>query len=208
MLMAETNETQFELRLLGTLLKPSYLSGTIAVLSTLLIIGSALLARAFWSSGWLPDTLRTVSASNNQLFQNKTGDGSSPFNVVLLFLFWACVGLTVYFIVIGIAHAAAEAKELEQEMTFVHGNRKQIIKNFAERLLTRIVGLVLAFVAVALYLKNLVPYGVTTARGVTTSPWSIALVVLAAVSLLVMMHLITVLLRLVALRPRLFSAEI
>ncbi|CAN5417564.1 hypothetical protein BH09PAT4_BH09PAT4_02400 [soil metagenome] len=206
--MSETNETQFELRLLGTLLKPSYLSGTIAVLSTLLVVGSALLAKAFWTSGWLADTLRTVSDSNTHLLQNRTGDGDSPFNVALLFLFWASVGLAVYFVVIGIARAVAEAKELEREITFVHGDRKKIIRNAVKRLVIRVSALALMFVAIALYLKNLVPYSLTSARDVTASPWSIILVVLAAISLLVMMHLIAVLLRVVALRPRLFTPEI
>ncbi len=206
--MAKTNDVQFELHLLAKLVKPSYLSGTIAALSTLLIVGSALISKAYLSSGWLADTLKTIASSDNQLFKNRTGSGDSPINVVLLFMFWAGIGLAVYFLVIGIAHAANEAKELEQEMNFVHSNKQAIIHNFVQKLAARLTGLVLLFGTVSLYLKMLVPHSLETIHDTTNQPKSILTAVLITLALLLVVHLIAVLLRVIALRPRLFSAEI
>jgi hypothetical protein len=206
--MAETNETQLDRRILKHLLQPSYLSGTIAVLTTALALGSILVSKAYLSSGWLAATLQTISNSDQGLFSRSTGDGSSPFNVVLLFLFWACVGLSVYFLVIGIAQAAKEVRELEQEMNFVHTNRRAILRNFVGRLLVRFAGLVLMFITAAIYLKSILPYGLTTISAASLDAEGILTSLLAAFILLVTMHLLAVLLRAVALRPRLFTAEI
>jgi len=206
--MAETDEAKLELHILKHLLQPSYLSATIAVLTTVIAVGSVVVSKLYISTGWLADVLRTISSSDQQLFSGGTGNGDSPFNVVLLFLFWSCVGLTVYFIVIGIMQAVREVRELEQEMDFVHTNRQAVLRNFIERLAARFAGLVLAFVTIAIYLKTILPYGLTTVSTATLTIGGILATALAIVILLVTMHLIAVLLRVVALRPRLFTSEI
>lgn len=56
--MAETNETQFQLHLLGKPLKPSYLSSTTVGVLTLGIVVSAVVSKIYWSSGWMADACR------------------------------------------------------------------------------------------------------------------------------------------------------
>jgi hypothetical protein len=206
--MADTDEAKLELRILKHLLQPSYLSATIAVLTTLIAIGSGVVSRLYLSTGWLADVLRTVTNSDQQVFSSSTSDGGSPLNAVLLFVFWSCVGLSVYFLVIGLVQAVREVRQLEQEMTFVHTNRRIILQTFFFRLITRVAGLVLVFVTAAIYLKTILPYGLTAVAAVELSFGGILTIVLATSISLVTIHLLAVLLRIVALRPRLFTAEI
>jgi len=206
--MADTDEAKLELRILKHLLQPSYLSATIAVLTTLIAIGSGVVSRLYLSTGWLADVLRTVTNSDQQVFSSSTSDGGSPLNAVLLFVFWSCVGLSVYFLVIGLVQAVREVRQLEQEMTFVHTNRRIILQTFFFRLITRVAGLVLVFVTAAIYLKTILPYGLTAVAAVELSLGGILTIVLATSISLVTIHLLAVLLRIVALRPRLFTAEI
>jgi len=211
--MAETDETQFERRLFHHLLIPSYLSALTTIGAALLIVGAALLTRLYWSTGWAATSVRTIADSNRYVLHNwgtsQTNDGSSTLSAILLFIFWALVGLAVYFFVAGLFRAAGEARQLEQEVsTYVHRNRDAIIRNFAERMLTRIVGLCLLFLVVTLYLRELIPFGLTAGRAAALAASPILSVVSAFCLLVVGGHLITILLRLVALRPRLFSADI
>jgi hypothetical protein len=206
--MADTNEVKLDLRILKHLLQPSYLSATIAVLTTLVAIGSGVVSRLYLSTGWLADVLRTVTNSDQQVFSSSTNDGGSPLNAVLLFVFWSCVGLSVYFLVIGLVQAVREVRQLEQEMTFVHTNRRIILQTFFFRLITRIAGLVLVFVTAAIYLKTILPYGLTTVAVVELNLGGILTSVLATSISLITIHLLAVLLRIVALRPRLLTVEI
>lgn len=206
--MVGTNELQFEIRVLKHLLQPSYLSGSIVVLLAVLVVGSAVVSNIYLSTGWLADTLRTISNSDNHLLKGSTGDGSSPINVVLLFVFWAFVGLAVYFLVIGLGQALKEAREIEQEMNYVHGNRKAALRNFVQKLVTRVVGLTLIFVTVSIYLKTLLPYALSTARTTDLDLHGIFNIFVTGLVLVLVTHILVVLLRLVALRPRLFTSEI
>lgn len=206
--MTETSEEEIERALLKSLLTPSYVSATVAIGSILVLVGSALLSRFYWSSGWLASILQTVRDSNQHLLQFNTGAGDSPFNVVLLFLFWSCIGLAVYFVIIGIVHALGEARELGEEMNYVHTNRRAILTTFLVRTLVRGVGLVLLFVSVAVLFKVAIPYVIASIMAVTLSAGDILLVLLGVCILLLVLHMITVVMRAIALRPRLFSVEI
>lgn len=206
--MAETNETQFQLHLLGTLLKPSYMSSTTVLIITLGTVVTAAISKIYWSGGWLADAFQTIATSNGQLFKNSVGNGDSPFNGVLLFLFWAFVGLMVYFFVVGVAHAIQEARELHEEIGAVNSNRRTILRTFVERLGIRLVALTMLFVTMSLYFKSLLPYAITSIRTVSADVWQVASVCLAVIGLVAAGHLITILLRAVALRPRLFTSEI
>lgn len=206
--MAETNDTKFELHILKHLLQPSYLSATIAVLTTLIAVGSVVMSRAYLATGWLADALHTVATSNQSLFAHSTGDGSSPFNAVLLFLFWALLGLATYFMVIGMVQAVGEVRELGQEMTYVHTDRKAILLNYLERLLARFGGLALLFITTAIYLKLVLPFALWAVGTTRLTLLNLLVAVVSVFFLLLTMHLLTVLLRVIVLRPRLFTAEI
>jgi len=185
----------------------------VAIGSALIILGSALVTRLYGANGWAANIVRTVTDSNRYVFANfggaQTNDGGSTLNAILLFLFWALVGLMVYYFVVGLFRAASEARELEQEVNvYVHRNRYAVIRNFAERMLTRIAGLSLLFLVMVLYLTRVIPYSLTVGHSISLEPIHIISVAVAFALLVVMVHLITVLMRLVALRPRLFSVDI
>lgn len=206
--MAELNEQQHDRRLIGDLLKPSYLSAALAGGSAIIITGAAIVSRLYWSSGWLADTLRTIRDSNKYVLDGHTGSGDSPINKILLFVFWACVGLAIYFLAVGIVRAVGEVRELEEESSYLHNDRRAIMRNFVTRFLIRVGALVLLLVVVWLYLREVLPYvlSATKLSGVTAQ--SLLTYVAGFGLLIVMAHLLTILLRALALRPRLFSADL
>jgi len=59
-----------------------------------------------------------------------------------------------------------------------------------------------------MYLKTILPYGLTTVAVAEFDLNGILTTILAIIILLITVHLVAVLLRIVALRPRLFTAEI
>lgn len=206
--MAELNEQQHERRLIGDLLKPSYLSATLAGGSAIVITGAAIVSRLYWSDGWLADTLRTVRDSNKYVLDGHTGSGDSPINKILLFAFWAAVGLAVYFLAVGIVRAIGEVHELEEESGYLHSDRRAIMHTFVTRLLIRLGALVLLLVVIWLYLQRVLPYVLSTTKLAGVTARSILSYVVGFLLLIVMAHIITMLLRALALRPRLFSDDL
>lgn len=206
--MAANNENQLELRLFGHLLTPSYLSATLAIGSTLLLIGSALVSRLYWSDGWIASSLQTISESNNYIFAGRTGSGDSTINAVLLFLFWACVGLAVYFLAMGVVRAASELGQLEREVNYVHSDRRAVMRTFVGRMLIRLLSLAMLFAVASLYVKIALPYALSVARSAKPTIASGLEVVLGGIFLILILHVVAVVLRAIALRPRLFSDDI
>lgn len=206
--MAEINEAQFERRLLLLLLRPSYISALVAILIVVLVLGSAVLTALYWSDGAIASALQSISASNQSIIENDQTTGESPVSAVLLFLFWALIGLAVYYVVIGIAHALSEVREVRASISDVNANRASFLRTFAEKTGTRLLGLVLLFTAVALLLRTVLPYSLQLGQTLTLDIQSFGLLILSGVMLLVVLHVITIAMRLIVLRPRLFSSEI
>jgi hypothetical protein len=205
--MANT-EMQQDARLLKQLFIPSYLSVAICALLTVIIMGAAGLSKLTSAHGWLAETLKTISESDHHLLQLSSGDGGDKLSLVLLFAFWACVGLVVYYVVVGLARSVAEVGEIGRELGYVNTSRRALITSVIGRLGIRILAAAGLFVALALFLKFAIPFAISVVEAGSMQASSILAIMFAAAIVLVTSHLVVIMARLTALRPRLFSATI
>ncbi|HET7320635.1 MAG TPA: hypothetical protein VFI84_03590, partial [Candidatus Saccharimonadales bacterium] len=127
-----------------------------------------------------------------------------------LFLFWAGIGVIVYFFAISIAGAFGRAVEMERELGYVNAPRQRIMRNAAIHTIVRLVMLGAWVVYMELFLRILLPYSLGAAHVAATSVLAsaIAYAVLSTSILLASLHIHVVMLRLIFLRTRIFGSSI
>ena len=193
------------------LLKPSWVSGLICVLASIAIVVASL-AALFYKGSSLKILVQlqrdaATTSTNYQAVDTTMANNAFLSNVPLL-VFWAGVGIVAYACTSAIVQALRSAAELEQEMSYVHIQRRELIRTAFERLAIRLFSLTVWFIYLHFTIHTVIPYAVAVSyAGTLESSWALGvLYVLGAVSVLIVsMHAHTVLLRLVALRPRLFG---
>lgn len=202
-------------KVLGALLLPSWLSGLIAVTcSILLIVGSIALTH-------LGNTVQqSVLGLQHVYIQSpigtKTATVSDNFasniylNDVLLFLLWGSVGLMVYSIVQGILAEIKKANDLIHVLHYVHANRQKILRDAFERESVKVVAFVCWWLLFRYAIYTFAPYTIAAAHTLAIHPIEISAwlrSIYAAILCTLTLHVLTVLLRLALLRPRVFGIE-
>jgi hypothetical protein len=200
---------------LRLLLKPSFFSASLTILTSCVIFGGAA-----WSyvtkSGAVYDYL-FGPASSATLIQSSTQTvsplidivfGNRLLNFALLFAFWAVIGLIIYSIITGAGKSLSNASELWQEVH--HTNARNFItqRTYLERWIIGFLSGLVWFVYAALFFKVFLPFSILMAQvgAGNTGDWvgwlysGVGLGVLATC-----LHLHVVLLRLTLLRPRVFG---
>lgn len=208
--------TNYDLRLFSSLLVPSALSGLMCVLVSLFTIGTIAVLTNYQGSSFQQDVLRSQTSIENDAVTedyNYINDDLER-NVVIdrapVMVFWMFVGTLVYFMVTGVTGAIAGAQSLERELGYVHVRSKELLRHVYIKSAIRfcVFGVWLGFIV--LFFRLLLPYCLAAAHvgaGNITSFMGAFYIVLAFVVLTVSFHIHIVMLRLVALRPRIFSQE-
>ncbi|HEV2402610.1 MAG TPA: hypothetical protein VGS08_00225 [Candidatus Saccharimonadales bacterium] len=204
-----------DLRLLGTMLQPSWLSGLFCITTTFTIaVGTGLLTRA---RSDLQQSLLSLHGAYAHSSVNQTTShitqvlaSNQLINNVLLFLFWAVVGLVLYSFAQGLVHELRSGDELIHRLHYVNSNKKSILTDVVLRAAIRLgaVG-VLAFLCHQL-LYHTLPYVIAASHVATLHPavthnWFIG--VGALLLAIVGLHAAVVLTRLLVLRPRLIHSQ-
>lgn len=199
---------------LALLLAPSWLSGLLVGLAALVgAAGTALLVRFPGSSlqqelftlkntGALPSASDTYQTLTGRLAQN-TIISNLP-----LFLFWAGLGLIVYFLAVGIYAAMQDVAEVRDEMGYVNDPRHQLVREAIEQMLLRVVAVACWIAYLQLFLKVVLPYGLAAAQvagGGDSPALGLGYGLLAFIVLAAGLHLQVIFLRLSFLRARLFG---
>lgn len=195
------------------LLTPSWLSGFVAVTLTLCVsVGSMLLlhfgniahqglfASVLYTKRSIPLSAHTVS---QRILNNPTVG-----NMVFL-LFWATVGCIVSITAAGFAKELNRIISLEKTLGYVHVDRKAFIRDAVVRLLVRIVATVCLWILLHLLVYTFMPYLIAVAHTVTTHPASITAWldnVYAVLGCILAIHVLTIDMRLLLLRPRLTAS--
>jgi hypothetical protein len=198
-------------RLNVLLLTPSWLSGIIgSLLSTLFCLG-IIFSLQYRASSIRVDFLKYQGGQVNHLYQDVSNSllaNNYLSNVPLLF-FWGLVGVVVYIFAANIFGAVQGTAELTSELNYVHANRHKLLQSAIIRLCFRLLVLGVWWVYTLLFLHQVLPYIVSASivgssqlqRWQTTEYTVLAIVVMA-----VALHVHIVLLRLLLLRPRIFSS--
>ena len=185
-------------------LTPSLLSGLIACMTSavlvLITVGGVLLGGIHISYIFPYDT--TIDAVDNYIASNQYLS-NAPVAV-----FWGLLGLVAYFIIELIVKGIRSAREIGDEMHYVNANRVGLLGETLAHLLVRMVALFGWWFLLQWMLYYLTPHLIVSSRAWGLDPSSgqaFGRAMGLAVAYALGIHGLTVLLRLIVLRPRLFG---
>ena len=205
------NNSNLDAKLFGILLSPSLLSTFVGG-----VISIGLVVFSIASSHYRGSSTRLLflnfnadqSHSSAQAI-GRTLDSNKFISNLPLLLFWCLVGFVVYMFAVNIFGVVQRAAELGDELNnFTNLNRGQIIRESLEKLGIRLVVIAVWIPYILLFFHHIIPYVIGLALAASpelTSASGVGYVILAPVVLAISLHVHTVLLRLLVLRPRLFS---
>jgi hypothetical protein len=214
--MALKDGKQGTVKVVVVLLTPSWPSGLFAVLVGLLASGGTIALARLGSATeqsliGLHSVYRQSSLGASSGIVGQHLSSNTLFNNAVLFVLWGSVGLVVYSIVQGLANEFRNTDDLLHEMKFVHADRSRLVYDTTLRALTRFGALAAWWIVAWTMLHKIFPYTITTAHFSAHNPsdigrWLQTLLGFAACVLGI--HVLTILLRLILLRPRLRSNSI
>lgn len=134
-------------------------------------------------------------------------DNSLVSNLPLLF-FWGLVGVAVYSLTINITSTLGNAVTFRKELGYVHANRSKLMRAALSRFVFRLGAVAAEAGLTVISLHQLLPYAIAVSHASSINLISLggagySLLALTVVMLTAYVH--TVLLRLVFLKPRIFS---
>ena len=194
-----------------SLVTPSSISALICIVVSLLFGLSVILVNRYQASSLRLEYLfyqKHRAPSSNHLVGNLL---SNHFlNDLPLLIFWALIGVVIYLIAADIVRTVISANELREEMAYVHVNRSTLLRTVLEQLIIRVIVLAIWIPYIQFFFHTILPYGVSAAivasgGTLVTIPSYLVLSVLVIAAGL---HVNLVLLRLLFLRPRLFSSQL
>jgi hypothetical protein len=210
-----TLASKYRLQLLYQILRPSWLSSAIAITVGLVIfIGPFLLFRfgttaqegiLGLSLAYQHSSLTTVSHAIGTHFLGNSVVGQSVFVA-----FWGAVGLVVYYLTLGLVRQGKDIFSLIRQFGYVNVIHHQFIQYHLSRSFLRIGAVVAWCLLLPLLIYRLIPYGVAAAhasafRATSINNWLLNL--LFCIICILAVHALTVCLRLMVLRTRLFGAS-
>jgi hypothetical protein len=200
-------------KLFIALLTPSWLSGLLAVtVSAIAIIGT--IGMNYYSNHGLQGLFNLHGVSSNASISSTSQVLSTNFSAstavsdIPLFIFWAGVGVIVYSLASNVVSALRDAVDIGEELNYVNVNRRTLVQTAFGHLAIRVVILGVWFAFLRYTTRVILPF-VFSITHVSTGHVSAVIVVgypAAAISILVVcLHIHTILLRGLLLKPRLFS---
>lgn len=222
-----SDSKDYDIRLFAELLRPSTLSGLICVLISLLTVAGVVAMTNFQGSSFQQDLFglqlrveqeRLSTAGIEEEFSlsedygaiNDNFANSNMVRNIPVMAFWMSVGILVYFLVTGIAGALASAKDIGDELNYVHAKRNELLRVVFIKLAIRLATLVIWLLYIMAFFRILIPYALAAANigGSTIMTFGGILYALLSFAILAFsLHLHVILVRLVVLRPRLFSKD-
>lgn len=195
------------------LITPSWLSGLIAGIASMAIVIGVIVISQYQSSELRQELFEAHQANTvTSTFGFKTiTDNLAQYDIINnapLFLFWAGIGIVVYFFAVSIMGALSSAVEMEQELEYVNAPRERLIKAAALKTVIRLVLLGLWLAYLQLFLHILLPYVLGAAHVAATSTRATGMLyaMLAVGILFLSIQGHVMLIRLVVLRTRVFGS--
>jgi len=207
------NDSDLDATLFGVLISPSWLSGFLSLLASLGIVTFSIVSAHYQGSNAKLQFLKYNAAGHGSTQSiAQTLDRNVFISNLPLLLFWCLVGFVVYMFAANVVSAVQQAAEFRQELDhYANLNRRQMIRYALEKLAIRLAVLVLWVPYILMFFGRIVPYVIASALASSpqvASPSGLSYAILAIVVGFVTIHVHVVLLRLLALRPRLLSNAI
>lgn len=198
---------------LGLLLTPSWLLNFVAISFSVLLTAGVIVLDLYQRS----DLRQQIFEAGYSI--ESSSWGSVALNVgkyiarnhflsnLPLLITWACVGLIVYFFAASIASSFSHMVDVRDEMGYVHVSRNQVLREAFSHLLVRAAATLCLFLFTKLSLSLFIPYALAAAHIATESSSlsTIGFALLSVVVLYFVIYIATIFLRLIVLRPRIFT---
>lgn len=206
------SNSSLDAKLFDILLSPSSLSGFLAGIAAIGFVAFVIISANYRGSNTELQVFQ-YQASQSTIPAQTIGHALDSNNIVSnlpLLLFWALVGFVVYLFAINIVSSVKGAAELKNEIeNYTNLNRRQIVLEVLQKLLIRLIVLLVWVPYINLFFHQLVPYVATL--GVVASlhllsVTGVSCTLLALIVLFVGLHVHAILLRLLVLKPRVFGA--
>lgn len=196
------------------ILRPSWLSGLIAVIAGLVVSIGVIVVFSLSSSDVQQQLLiwqhsqptRALTTPDQVLAQSDkpTFSGSWP-----LLVFWSGLGLVVYFVATNVARSIHNAETFRESLSYVNVKKQSLIRIETEVVLVKTVVAVLWVVFTVMFFKKVIPYSITAAHASAADVLSLqglTYAFLSFMSIAVSVQLHTIFLRLLAGRVRIFTS--
>lgn len=191
------------------LLTPSALSSVLCLVTSLVLSVGAILLNRFNASSL--DVEYKFYQSQKALNANHLGGTLLQNNLVQdlpLLFFWALVGVLVYLIALDIVKSFSSAIDLRKQLDYVNARRHSLVKSFIVQMVVRLVAIAIWLPYLILFFHHILPYCLRTAIMATSSSHILSVIGDVLLSVLVgtiAIHINLILMRLLFLKPRLFS---
>lgn len=190
-------------------LEPSTLNLTLIILVTVVFSVVAYIA-----------SIRPKNSLLNQIFFFFHNEAATSYNDLAnklssvriindlpLIVFWALLGTIVYIIVMDIYHGFTEAMNLAEEWNYKNLKKEPFIKDLIAHSIVRILSLILLSVLIKIIISMVVPLDLSYIHKYASYKTNSSAidVVLIALLVILILHVVTILIRMVLLRVRVFS---
>jgi hypothetical protein len=208
------NDSDMDFQLFGILLSPSWLSGLLTAIASLGLVAFSIISSHYNGSNAQLQFLKFNAGRSHDSTRaiGHTLDKNAIISNLPLMLFWCIVGFIVYMFANNVMVAIQQAAEFRQELDhYANLNRRQLIVHAIEKLGIRLMVLIIWVPYILVFFHVIVPYIIAlslAASPALASPSGISYFILASVVMFVSVHIHVVMLRLLALRPRLLSNAI
>ena len=196
------------------LLTPSWLSSFIGAAVGILVTGAAMILSRYQGSELQQQIFENqanaaTAVSSSSAYDKITANiaDNSFLGGLPLLLTWAAVGLVVYYFAIAIARSFGEAASLHQQLGYVHSSRQVLVRKAVINLVIRSAAAIGWFMLIKLTVSIFVPYAlaVSSLASRSLSLQNVGYAVLSIVLLFVVIQVHAVFLRVLVLRPRVFT---
>jgi len=206
-----------KLKQLAVLLSPSFLSGSLCVSSSIIVllgatwsysVGTGAVYNFLFGPGSSAELISSSRTSISVFFN--TVFGNSILNKTLYFGFWMMVGLIVYVIIMGLIHGTSTAVRDVEEVTYTNVKKHDKYKTFGLRIGIHLLVAVAWALYCVFFVKIFFPFSILAARvgfvqlphitGWLYSPLSFVILTLS-------LHIHVIFIRLVVLRLRLYESN-
>lgn len=204
--------TYKDLKLLGLVISPSWLSALIGIVAGLVVCVGVI---AVFTANDSTIQRQLVSWQQSQPVQapqpyvpDPAANKPTLKNSWTLLIVWSVIGLVVYIIAGSIIHSLGKAKQLHESLGYVNANPDKMIKLEAEHILLRVLAAISLGILISVFIKTVLPYSITAAHASAADVLSLDGLLYALLSFAMVfagLHLVTIFLRLSLGRIRLFS---
>ena len=197
-------------------LSPSWLSMLVSICCAFAVLIGVILVANYQGTSYQQQVaeyrakqINAHYSSDDEVFEGLEGNTFS--DVVPVIVIWGILGVIIFYFSVAIVQSFQHAYEFKQELQYVNANRNEMIRTaFVHLGIRLIVGILWLLFSIGFF-NTILPYAVNSALAVAALGWvpeSLLYAVFCLLAIGASMHLNTIFLRLLLLKPRVFNSAL